>query len=99
MTNEYGERIAGALKAIAMLHSDTSKLLVDCDKQIGKDRKSVFANYATRDLTYNVKAECWMAEGVYRYYEAGPLLVDGVTVTFFNKKEHTEPLLKVSRIR
>ena len=99
MTTEYGQKIAGALKAIAMLHSDTSKLLSDCDKQIGKGRNSIFGNYATRDLTYNVKAACWMAEGVYRYYEAGPRLVDGVTVTFFNKEADTEPLLKVARIQ
>jgi hypothetical protein len=99
MTTEYGQKIAGALRAVAMLHSDTSKLLTDCDKQIGKGRKSIFGNYATRDLTYNVKADCWMAQGVYRYYEAGPLLVDSVTVTFFNAQVDTEPLLKVSRIQ
>lgn len=29
---------------------------------------SVFDNIVTRDLTYQVKAKCWIAEGVYRYY-------------------------------
>lgn len=99
MGTEYGQKIAGALKAIITLHSDTSKLLCDCDKHIGKDRDSVFANYATRDLTYHVRASFWMAEGVYRYYDAGPRLVDGVTVTFFNREAETEPLLKIARIQ
>ncbi len=98
MKTEYGSKVAGALKAVAQMHSDTSKLLVDCDKQIGRGRRSVFGSYATKELTYNFQAEYWMAEGVYRYYEAGPMLVDGVTVAFFHGQA-IEPLLLVAQIR
>lgn len=99
MTTEYGAKIAGALKAVVQMHSDTSKLLVDCDKHIGKGRASVFGSYATSELTYNFQARFWMAEGVYRYYEAGPLLVDGVTAAFFHVDVPTEPLLLLARIQ
>src|ERR1700722_1838486 len=77
-TTEYGTKIAGALKAVAQMHAETSRLLVDCDKYIGNGRPSVFGSYATRDLTYHYKATFWMAEGVYRYYPAGPDAVEGV---------------------
>ena len=33
-------KMAGALKAVIKMHSDTSKLLIDCDKHIGAGRKS-----------------------------------------------------------
>lgn len=105
MKTEYGTKMAGALKAVAQMHSDTSKLLQDCDQEIGKGRPSIFGSYATRDLTYNFQADFWMAEGVYRYYQAGPALVDGVTVAFFHASEpddprsDTEPLLLVARIQ
>lgn len=104
MTTEYGMRISGALKAIVQLHSDTSRLLVDCDKHLGKGRPSVFGSYATRDLTYHYKAEFWMAEGVYRYYPAGPNAVDGITVAFHyagapSVDPETEPLLLIARIQ
>jgi hypothetical protein len=98
MSTEQGQKLAGALKAIAQLHADTSRLLLDCDRHIGNGRNSVFQNYATRDLTYAVRAPYWMAEGVYRFYEAGPRLVDAVTVTFFKPGEESEPLLKIGRI-
>jgi hypothetical protein len=100
-----GKSIAAALRAVASFHSDTSKLLVDCDKFIGRGRRSVFGNYATKDLSYNVKANFWMPEGMFRYYEAGPSLVDGVCVTFFNPaglmdpKLATEPVFKAARIQ
>jgi hypothetical protein len=104
-TNEYGTKIAGALKAVAQMHSDTSRLLVDCDKYIGKGRPSLFGSYATRDLTYNYKAAFWMAEGVYRFYPAGPDGVDGVTIAFHytgtpsDPRSQSEPLLLVGHIR
>lgn len=98
MKTDHGQKLAGALRAVRNLHSDTSKLLVDCDKHIGGGRDSVFGSYATKDLTWSVNASSWMAEGVYRYYKAGPRLVDGVTVTFWNTELEIEPLLKVARI-
>jgi hypothetical protein len=98
MNTEQGQNIARALKAIAQLHSDTSRLLLDCDKYVGTGRPSVFGNYATRDLTYHVRAPWWMAEAVYRYYESDPQTADAVTVTFFSSSEEFEPLLLVGRI-
>jgi hypothetical protein len=98
MTTEQGQKIAGALKAIIRMHSDTSKLLIDCDKHIGRNRKSIFGSYATRELTWNVQADYWMAHSVYRYYEEGPSLVDGVHITFFHAGREMEPVLKVARI-
>ncbi|HXA04637.1 MAG TPA: hypothetical protein VNY30_07355 [Bryobacteraceae bacterium] len=105
MDGEYGFKIGQAIRAVAGLHADTSRLLVDCDKHLGKERKSLFGNWATRDLTYNVKANSWMPEGVFRYYEAGSLLVDVVTITFFVPESSgdpawaPEPLFKVGRIQ
>ena len=104
-TTEYGTKIAGALKAVAQMHSETSRLLVDCDKYIGKGRPSVFGSYATRDLTYHYKATFWMAEGVYRYYPAGSDAVEGVTVAFHyagapnDPRSQSEPLLLVGHIQ
>ena len=98
MKTEYGSKIAGALKAVVQMHSDTSKLLVDCDKHVGKGRSSVFGSYATKELTYNFQAKYWMAEAVYRYYQAGPSVVDGVTVAFFDAEAPIEPVLLVARI-
>src|ERR1019366_83724 len=83
MDSDYGVKLGQALRAVARLHAVTSKLLLDCDKYIRKGRRSLFGNYVTRDLTYNVKADFWMPEGVYRHYDAGQLTVDSVTVTFF----------------
>jgi hypothetical protein len=105
MNTESGQNIRGALKAIARMHSDSSKLLIDCDTQIGKGRKSVFGEKVTRDLSYKVPTEFWMPEGVFRYYQAGPTLVDGVLITFLNaaasriSEYETEPLLKLARIQ
>ncbi len=37
-TKRYGEKIHNAIKAVARLHTDTSKLLRECDGTIGKGR-------------------------------------------------------------
>ncbi len=103
--SDYGLQIGQALKAVARLHADTSKLLLDCDKHIGKRRRSVFGSFVTRDLTYNVKADFWMPEGVYRFYDAGSLMVDALTVTFFMPERSGDPeavpqsILTVGRIQ
>jgi len=105
MDSDYGVKLGQALGAVARLHADTSKLLVDCDKHIGKGRRSLFRSYVTRDLTYNVKADFWMPEGVFRHYDAGGLLVDSVTVTFFmppssgDPDSVPQPLFQVGRIQ
>ena len=99
MTAEYGKKIGSALKAVAQLHSDTSKLLVDLDGRMEQGWSSVFENYVTRDLTYSVRANHWMAEGVYRYYmhEQYFGVADGLTVPFL-EKTLDQPLLIVARI-
>jgi len=70
VTSDYGRQIMIALNAVRQLHSDTTRLLVDFGKKMGADWYSVFGNFATRELTYSVNTEFWMAEGVYRYGRA-----------------------------
>jgi len=100
MSTEYGKRITGALNAVAQLHSDTSKLLVDFDSRMLRSGwTSVFDNFATRDLTYHVKADYWMAEGVYRYYfhEAFPKSIRALTVCFL-ARQIEEPVLLTAKV-
>jgi len=104
MSEDYGKKMGNAIRAVAKMHSDTSRLLQDCDGSIGKDRVSVFGSYATRDLTYGVRADQWMAQGVYRYYDASAEsrgLVDAIMAYFFSRGpyDHEEPLLIVGRIQ
>lgn len=98
MADEYGSRMNGAVHAVAQMHSDTSKLLIDCDRYVGKGRTSLFGNNATKDLTYSVQAECWMAYAVYRFYLTGRCQVDGVTVVF-REKSIAEPMFLLSDIQ
>lgn len=96
---EYGEKVGAALKAVVQLHIDTSKLLVDLDKKM-LGYSSVFGNVATSELTYHVRAEGWIASGVYRYYTKAeePGLVDGITICFLDPRL-TEPLLLVAELK
>lgn len=99
METEQGQKLEGALRAVAQMHSDTSRLLIDCDKYIGGTRRSVFGNSVTDNLSHSVPADFWMAEGVYRFYEVDPpLLFDVITVAFLGGRK-SEPLLLVGRIR
>jgi hypothetical protein len=50
MGEEYGRLIDNAVRAVAQMHGDTSKLLVDCDKRIGRGRSSVLAAMLPRTL-------------------------------------------------
>ncbi len=85
--NEYGKQIMVALRAVELLHSDTSRLLQDCDKVLGSG-ESIFKSFATRELTYHVKADHWMAHSVYRFYPARDRkdAAEGVTVCFFDNE-------------
>ena len=96
---EYGEKVGAALRAVLQLHIDTSKLLVDFDKKM-LGYSSVFGNFATSELTYHVRAEGWMASGVYRYYtkDEKPGLVDGIMACFLDARL-TEPLLLVAELK
>src|SRR5580700_7523452 len=98
MPEDYGALINGAVRAIVKMHGDTSKLLIDCDKRIGKGRTSVFGNSATRDLKYNVLAEYWMAQAVYRYYLISPNYVESVTVSFWEEST-AEPMFLLAQIQ
>lgn len=103
MSQDYGKKIGRALEAVRRLHSDASRLLQDCDGTIGKGKKAVHGSYATHELTWNVRAEYWMAEAVYRYYYADQPsdgLVDGITVSFFDYQQRVdEPLLIVGQLQ
>ena len=91
---DYGKKMGQALKAVAIMHSQVSRLLLDCDS-LFPDYESVFINYATRDLTYHVKADFWMAEGVYRYwFQQGQSLL-GVTAMFHGLEDKLEQPLFV----
>jgi hypothetical protein len=104
MSDDYGTRMGNALRAVRQMHSDAARLLQDCDTTIGSGRKSIF-DMATRDLTWKVDATQWMAEGVYRYYDASdqmPGLVEAVLVAFIDRdkpERPEEPLLIVGRIK
>jgi hypothetical protein len=98
MSGEYGVIINSAVRAVAQMHADTSKLLIDCDKRVGRARPSVFGSYATKGLTYSYRADQWMAEGVFRYYASDSNNVDGVTVSFWEETTE-EPMFMIAQIR
>jgi len=92
---DYGKKVGQALKAVTTMHSQVSQLLSDCDS-LFPDYVSVFGNIVTSDLTYHVKADFWMAEGVYRYWFKQGQPVVGVTVIFHQGEDKLEqPLLVV----
>ena len=84
--------------AVRRMHADVSKLLVDSEGTIGKDKVPVFGNWSTQDLTYNFKADYWMAAGVFRIWAARPpaeqTVVEALTVRFFDSESRiAEPFL------
>lgn len=90
--NEKLRRMTDALRAVKKLHASASRLLMDCDGTIGKNKDSVFGSYVTRDMTWNVNAPMWMAEGVYRYYrDKDSDLIEGITISFIDKNKEIEP--------
>jgi hypothetical protein len=103
VSSEYGEKIALALRAVGQLHADTSKFLVDFDNKCSRAGwNSIFGTVATSGISTTLSAECWMAEGVYRYYVKAPALeiVKGILVPFFHfQQKSKEPLLLVARIK
>jgi len=95
---DYGNKVGQALKAVATMHSQVSRLLSDCDG-LFPDYESVFGNIVTRELTYHVKADFWMAEGVYRYWFKEGQSVVGITAIFHPWEGKLEqPLLAVGCI-
>ena len=57
---DYGKKMGQALKAVAKMHTQVSQLLLDCNS-LFPEYESVFGTNATRELTYSVKADFWMA--------------------------------------
>jgi hypothetical protein len=98
-TDDYGKRINAALRAVEQMHSDCSRLLLDFDR-VMEGWKPIYGNFATRDLTYNVRAQRWMAEGVYRLYSHAslPSVVRGLTICFIGP-DVEEPVLLVAEIK
>ncbi len=98
-TEDYGKQINVALRAVEQMHSDCSRLLLEFDRKM-EGWTPVFGSYATRDLTYNVRAQRWMAEGIYRLYsnKSEPGLVRGLTISFI-EADTDQPLLLVAEIR
>jgi hypothetical protein len=99
---DYGQKMNSALSAVRRMHSDVSKLLVDVDSTIGKGMNPIFGSYATTNLTYNYKADYWMAAFVYRLYSDAekPGIVKGITVWFFDDSNQiAEPLLLVGELQ
>ena len=99
MATENGRKMQKALDAVCRMHSEVSKLLIEFDKLAPWPSDSVFGNFATRDLTYNVRASYWMPEGVYRYLHSKtvPGLVEGLCACFVHP-ELEEPALVLGRI-
>jgi hypothetical protein len=52
----------------------------------------------TRELTYAVQAEYWMADGVYRFYLVGAHRVEAVTVSFWEEST-SEPMFLIAQIQ
>src|ERR1700751_5139501 len=100
MATEYGIKIDFALRAVAQLHKDASKLLVDFDSRTELGWNSIFGNYATSELTYHMRATSWMARGVYRYYahDQHPGLVEGIAICFIERSLN-EPVFLAARLR
>ena len=69
MDFNYGKDIKHCLDAVAQLHQDCKKLLIDLDEFMdNKGRETITGSYATRDLSWSVNSGFWMAEGLYRFY-------------------------------
>jgi len=93
---DYGKKMGHAIMAVAKMHGQVSQLFSDCDS-LFPDYESVFANIATRDLTYNVRADHWMADGVFRYWFQSGHSVPAITAIFYHDGQE-EPLLLVGCI-
>ena len=86
------------------MHADTSRLLQDFDGINGGNHEPVY-DTETRYITWNVNANQWMAQGVYRYYDLAddqPGVVEGITVAFIEKDNPSnidEPLLIAGQLK
>jgi hypothetical protein len=97
-TEDYGKQVAVAIRAVQQMHSDCSRLLLEFDRKMA-GWAAIYGNNATRELTYHVRAQYWMAEGVYRFYSHKnfPGVSRGITIAFI-EPDCDEPILIVSNI-
>jgi hypothetical protein len=97
-TEDYGKQVAVAIRAVQQMHSDCSRLLLEFDRKMA-GWTPIYGNNATRELTYHVRAQQWMAEGVYRFYSHKnfPGVSRGITIAFM-EPDSDEPILIVSNI-
>lgn len=102
LSDDYGQRIGMALKAVRQLHADASKLLSDCDGIIGKGRRVCTRGYAATGGLSTLLGGKWMPEGAYRCYaasDARPGRVEAVCLCFHGEVVACdEPVLIVGRI-
>lgn len=95
---DYGKKMMQALKAVATMHSQVSQLLSDCDS-LFPDYEPVFGNIVTSLLSWNLRADFWMARGVYRYWFQQGKPVLAVAAMFHSKvMELEQPLFLVGSI-
>lgn len=101
-TDDYGRRVALALRAVQQLHQDAGRLLQDCDGTVGKGLQLATKNSSVTKDTYWTLGKRWMPEGAFRCYspEPGsrPGLIDVVCACFYGEKVAVdEPALIVGR--
>jgi hypothetical protein len=104
--SDYGAMVGASLRAVRLLHEDTSRLMLECDNIMrSRARKSLFRD----DLWSQVKvstrgASIWMPEAAVRGYVRNGEWdgwVTWVLAAFFDKSDESlrEPLLVVARAK
>jgi len=102
MSENYGENITRAMRAVLQMHADSSKLLLDLDREM-MDYVSLYDNIATANLSYDVKSKRFMAEGLFRHYVRAKTDTEviAVNILFFDegiKTAFSEPLFVASKL-
>jgi len=104
MNQDYGRKVGLALQAVQQLHADSLRLLQDCDMTIGQGRDSLFGNKVGDDYDTRIDKK-WMAEGVFRFYDASkvkPGLVEAITLCFVDLQTPSkvvEPMLLAGQVQ
>jgi hypothetical protein len=103
VSDDYGQRVGMALKAVRQLHEDASRLLSDCDRVLAKGKRVCTRTYAATGGMSSLLNGSWMAKGAYRCYAAAPDkqpgLVEAVCLCFFGEiVARDEPLLIAGQI-
>ena len=102
MSDDYGQKIGRAFKAILLLYSDISRLFRELDDREFSGWKSVFGSVVTKGMTKDFKQYHWMPKTVFRCYrrEEQVGLIEGVTVCLLSEeKEVPVPVLITSQVQ